>query len=236
MIGESIVGPQLETIEKLLKKLSLFAERSAFPRTSPGASELRGKPYREAYEMVFRENAYDFRLSDQSLFQFNISGTDIHNGSIRYCYYEAPIIVMSYEQFVAFELGLKPDESRYKNMIQEWGDESRTEYEDYVRSSDLKSAVTPLRYDCKANDYRPGIHPASHMHFGVENDIRVGTRRIMTPIAFVLFVIRQRYPDAWSDILKWNNPHQLCRNFRDQLKMVDEKYWCKTDEQELYLA
>lgn len=219
-----------------MKKLHLFAERQRFPNKTLGAKDFRGKPYRERYEFAFKEFAYDFRLNDQSLLLFKKAGEDIHNGSLNFSHLEAPTSVMSYELFVGSLEGLSPGEPDYDKALEAWGDALRPDYEVYVQSLDLKSAVTPLRYDCQAADYRAGLHPASHMHFGFESQIRVGTRRVVTPLGFVLFVVRQRYPTEWSQLLRWENCAQLCRNVRVELNEVDERYWCDGDEQELFLA
>ena len=77
-----------------------------------------------------------------------------------------------------------------------WGDEFRADYEQYVTSVESKRIVTPIRYDYSAAAYREGVHPASHVHFGFANEIRVGTRRVMNPVAFIL----PHVPQIWSVI------------------------------------
>lgn len=235
MIPDSLFYPQLEDIERLLKRLNLLAERQKSPNSALGAAEMKGKAYREQYELMFRELAYNFRMGDQSLLRFTRSGEDIHVGTLSYCYYESPVSVMSYESFVAFYADVAIGTREHKEALKEVGSELASDYEDYISNADLKKATTPLRYDYKAEDYRAGIHPASHVHFGSENDIRVGTKRIMTPLAFVLFIIRQRYPVSWDKLQHWNNHAELCRNVRGKLDEVDANYWNDLDEQELFL-
>ena len=236
MIGEGPFNTQLREIEAILKKLKLFAERQRFPNTSLGAAVFRGKTYREVYDLAFKELAFNFRLTDQSLLFFKKSGTTIHDGSLSFIYYEAPVAVMSYELFLSSEFGLDPTTVEFEKMLKECGDEWLPDYEQYVRASDLKQAVTPLRYDCKAEDYRAGIHPAAHMHFGVENNIRLGSRRVMGPLGFTLFILRQHYPSSWQEVLDWPNCEVLCRQFRTALDEVDAAYWRANDERELHLA
>ena len=107
--------------------------------------------------------------------------------------------------------------------------------EEAVNSMDSKAVVTPLRYDYKATDYKEGIHPASHVHFGFSNDIRVGTRKVMNPVSFVLFVIRQRYPDHWVKYLGIKSSPIICRNVRQNITDVDALYWKQNDSHELVL-
>jgi hypothetical protein len=98
-----------------------------------------------------------------------------------------------------------------------------------------KNVVTPIRYDYKATDYTEGLHPASHVHFGFANEIRIGTRRIMNPISFVLLLIRQRYPDHWKQVLAVKAHQVLCSNVRDTIDEVNEAYWKELDLLEVAL-
>lgn len=235
MIPEGRFNTQLAAIEGLLGRLELLEERQANPNKSLGAGHFRGMKYRQVYEECIREYAYDFRLVDQSLLLFARGGHDQHDGLLGFCYYESPVNVIPYKEFVALELGITPDHPDYKKVIKEFGDELRADYEQYVGSQDSKAVVTPLRFDYKSADYRAGIHPASHMHFGFANHIRVGTRRVMNPISFVLFILRQRYPEKWVAFRKLKTADLLCRNIREQLDMVHDDYWCQEDEHEVAL-
>jgi hypothetical protein len=206
MIGDGQFAAQLETAESILRRMKILAERQAFPNKALGAADFRGLPYREVYGKCVREFAYDFRLSDQSLLLFVKSGDNVHNG-LSFSYYEPPAEVLPYEEFVAAQLGLSPSEPDFQDAIDSWGDELRVDYEQYVDSAELKKAVTPVRYDCKASDYRPGVHPASHVHFGFATDIRVGTRRVLNPLSFILFILRQRYLARGLNSEKRKNSH-----------------------------
>lgn len=236
MIGDGQFRAQLERIEQLLTKLALLADRQHSPNRSLGAAHFRGKPYREVYEISIRELAYDFRLTDQGLLLFTKAGKDIKTGTLSFSFYESPVAVMSYQEFVALQVGIIPSDPNYNKSIEEWADEFMSDYQGYVVSSDLKSLVTPLRYDYKAEDYRPGAHPASHLHFGFANNVRVATRRILNPIAFTLFILRQCYPDAWQRLLSWDESETVTRNVREFLNDVDALYWQSRDEQELFLS
>ncbi len=235
MIPEGRFGAQLEAIKKLLGSLDMLEERQASPNKSLGAAHFRGMNYRQVYEECIREYAYDFRLVDQALLLFTRAGNDEHDGQLDFCYYESPVIVIPYKEFVAMELGIAPTHPDYEKVIGEFGDELRPDYEQYVSSQDSNVVVTPLRFDYKAEDYRPGIHPAAHIHFGFANHIRVGTRRVMNPISFLLFILRQRYPEKWGLFRKLRHSDQLCRNIRDELDLVHEDYWCDEDDREVYL-
>jgi len=112
----------------------------------------------------------------------------------------------------------------------------KRDYENYLANPDIKENVTPLRYDYYPEHYVEGRHPASHFHFGNKNNVRVGTKKVLMPLSFVLFVIRQCYPEAWQKLSGMSDAEILCRNVRDSLEDVDKEFWNKLDQWELILA
>ena len=172
MIGEGTFQAHLSLAETILNHLEILDERQRSPNKRLGASHFKGLDYREIYNECVREFAYDFRLVDQSLLLFVKGGNDCHNGSLSFSFYESPVRVSSYVEFVAGEIGLSPDDEDFKTSFDSWGDSLRPDYEQYVHSVEAKNLVTPLRYDYKATDYKMGVHPASHIHFGFDNDIQ----------------------------------------------------------------
>ena len=235
MIGEGLFFTQLETIENILREINLFEERQRFPNRNLGAKDFKGLSYREVYARYIAEFAYDFRLSDQSLLLFRKGGSNMHDGCLSFSYNESPSDVMSYLEFVADQNNINVEDSSLQEIVSFWGDGLRTDYEQYVNSMELKSAVTPIRYDYHSKDYRSGVHPASHFHFGFGSEIRVAARRVMNPISFVLFVLRQQYPEHWAALWTVQSFSNWRRNVRDNLEMVHSDYWCHGDEGELYL-
>jgi hypothetical protein len=235
MIPEGRFGAQLEAIEKLLGTLELLEERQASPNKLLGAAHFRGMTYRQVYEECVREYAYDFRLVDQALLLFTHAGHNKDDGQLGFCYYESPVNVVAYRDFVALEFGISPIHPHFPKIFAEFGDGLRPDYEQYVTSQDSKAVVTPLRFDYRAEDYRPGIHPAAHLHFGYANQIRVGTRRVMNPLSFFLFILRQRYPEKWLQFRTLKDFEHLSHNVRRKLDLVHEDYWRAEDEHEASL-
>lgn len=235
MIGDGRLQTQLTAVGNILVILNLFEERQQRPNKSLGGSHFKHMSYRQIYEECIREFAYDFRLIDQSLLLFVKKGKDEHDGLLGFSFLECPVSVMSYQEFVGDQYGLSPLDSEFETVLAQFGDDLRFDYEQYVSSTNVKDAVTPLRYDYKATDYKEGSHPASHVHFGFRNDIRVATQRIMNPVSFTLFVIRQRWPDAWRKFLVLADCEKLCRNVRQEIETVNTLYWRKLDDFELFL-
>lgn len=228
MISEGQFGAQLNEIETLLAQRDLLAERNRFPDYSGcGASRFRGKTYQETWEICFREQWYDFLLSDHALLQFRV---DFSLPCLNYVYYESPRDVPTYEDFLVGECGFDPEQ------LPEIGDLFRPEYETALVTSGWNEAFTPFRYDYDPDKYIAGRHPASHIHIGHANDVRIGTQKLLKPLSFILFVFRQQYPDAWICLLDAAEDSHWMRNVRTNLEDVDTAFHNSLDDCEMILA
>ena len=195
---------QVNEIERLLKSHSLLQERNRFPDYGDcGVSLFNQKSYREVWEISFKEQWYDFMLVDHSLIQFK---ADFTQPCFNYAYYESPHRVPTYTDYLVLECGFAPEE------LSDIGDSFRTDYEVSLATSGLKEVFTPIRYDYDPERYVEGRHPASHIHVGSSNNLRIGARMLLKPMSFVLFVFRQCYPNIWMDLLESENDNILLRN------------------------
>lgn len=111
----------------------------------------------------------------------------------------------------------------------------REDYEAAMISASLKETVTPIRYDYAPGQYKAGRHPASHVHCGFNNEIRVCTKRIVQPFSFACFIIRQRYPDCWQNLLTQMDCRQLSARIVDGLEAVPNDYFGEPDACEFSL-
>ena len=50
---------------------------------------------------------------------------------------------------------------------------------------------------------KEGQHPAAHIHLGVDSPIRLSCKYKLKPMSFILFVLRQFYPDEWTRLLTY---------------------------------
>jgi hypothetical protein len=217
---------QLNIAWDIIRQLNLQFDRIWSPSYSGAqASSFRGLNYSQVWKKCLSEQLYDFQLVDNSFFQFRVES--FGPVKVGYAYYECPYRCMSYSEFILQELGGDPADV---------GDAFMTDYSNYIVSSFPKDTVTPLRYDYAPDDYTEGRHPASHIHFGHCNNIRVGTRHILLrPLAFLLFVIRQYYPDKWIELLRDDKAWIWCRDIRDNLDEVHANYWKELDKLEMSL-
>lgn len=222
MIGTGRFEAQVNECGKVLRQAGLLETTRNHWTTPAGFRSLcRNKTYLQLWRFLYENRYFDYRLSDSALLLFHhgaVGGTEL-----TYSYYESPYDALAYADFVEREIG---------EPIGLVGDALREEYETYVSACDVKGTVTPVRYDYDPCTYRPGVHPASHVHLGFESNVRVGTRRLFHPVTFVLLVIRQCYPNAWLRLLDVDEGRTWAGQIRDALAEIPECYSTAADELE----
>lgn len=183
MIGEGKFGADVNGGFALLQELALAAYRNPRPAVDTETTDvLRGSAgYVEEYNRYLTRQAYDFLLDDGSFFFFRYKPQN--ETLLSYGYFEAPYVGVSHSQFTS-----------------EFGDRSGgwQDYEEYCAQRPLRPHVLPLRYDWSPALYREGAHPASHLHMGYRSDLRLAVDALLTPIHFILLVIRHFYVSAWE--------------------------------------
>ena len=149
--------------------------------------------------------------------------------SSEYCYryLDSPLDAMSYQDFVRDYLECD---------VEDIGEEAWPDYEDYILSSDAKEAVSPIRYDYQQRFYAAGVHPVSHLHFGLNNEIRIAAERVWRPATFVLFVLRQVYPSDWKRVLGSTHITMWSKHVREDLERVPSGFRVLEDLFEPFLA
>lgn len=219
--------PQLVHAWQLCSELGLGNLRNyspPYPSGLPG--ELRRRGYRDGYSFLLANRLFDFQFQDGSILQFR-AGTEGGHPLLSYSYYEVPFDIPTYADFLIQELGTTEEEV---------GEFFIEDYEQVVREADLKASVTPIRYDYSPNLYREGVHPASHFHIGYDNQVRIALERILTPSAFILFVIRHCYPDSWTKLISEDSAIARVRRLvREDLETVPKHFWKGTDLVEVSL-
>lgn len=207
--------------EQLLKSCELFLERNYWPKYSGlDAAMMRAMDYEEQWRECLKNRWYDYLLNDQSFIQFRLQPYP------SFSYYDCPLEAVSFEDFSIQQVG---------EGWEMYMEHLREEYDAYLETLVDRKSVTPLRYDYDVNSYKPGFHPAAHIHFGFGCNIRIATTKELNPVSFVLFVIRQHYPRAWVDFLDSGGINNFRREIRDNLRSVPGQYWNAYDSHELRL-
>jgi hypothetical protein len=170
----------------------------------------------DQWKESLEQNWYHLRLEDHSIFVF-----DTVRATTSYSFLDRPIDVPTFREYLTAR-GLAFDTKNRERFSDE--------YQEVMATAALRRHITPIRYDQDTNAYRIGVHPAAHIHIGVDNPIRIPVRRYLDPRAFVLFVIRQMYPECWERLQAGLNPMELERSIRHSLQQIEEKYFQDLDQ------
>jgi hypothetical protein len=212
---------QLEQTEKLLTAVDLLETRNSYPNYAAYSVSLaRELSYFELWKYCYENQYFDFILNDWSLVILR------HSPGLSYSFLDCPIRTCTYNDFCEQILEVPTDQ---------WGEEYRDLYEEYIMQRPLKESVTPARYDFAPKDYKSGIHPASHFHLGHDSNIRLATKHIIKPLAFGLFVCRQFFPNHWEKFLRHSNKQDWGKHASQTLEQIDDSLFSDDDKFELWL-
>jgi len=224
----------LEDVKKILKDVNILkSENTTRKRTVSSwkfsedfIHESQKNDYIKLFNIILKNADYDFILTDDAVFQFSCSENGkLENGTIRYAYYPNPYECKSYEDF------LIDNGENFK----ECGDLYREEYVQYVSECEIKQSITPIRYDYDYSLYIPGKHPASHLHIGLEENFRIPVSKMLTPVKFVVFVMKNIYFEHWN--CGYDDEIQ-CRSFltaKTQCEKLNRDLFSDEEKQMLYL-
>jgi hypothetical protein len=181
----------------------------------------REASYTDMWQLARGNKWYHIEFDDLSIFQFQ------NAPSPSYHFIDCPIDIPTLHDFLV---------SRGLNYRDRYNAAVAEEYQDVIETAPLKAHVCPIRYDYDANGYEEGIHPAAHIHIGLDNEIRLRMRREMSPLSFIYFVLRQRYPDNWRKVLTSPMHEGISHQLREGLPLVGAAYCRKLDICELELS
>lgn len=174
---------------KVLEDLGL-AESFSVPGVLEINEEFRdlalggAKRYSELYLTGLRQSYYNILLLDFSFLQFSWSGEN----AVRYAYYPNP--------FISGDADLL----RFRKLRKLF-EEGAIGLEDYYTLLDEtppEGRIPLLRYENAPDQWKELSHPCSHLHVGFHGDNRWPFRRLLTPLAFTLFVSKQYYSTEWT--------------------------------------
>lgn len=207
---------QLNTLEGYLSNLHLLKQRNLYQGPEFQMSSIRDLSYDEVWMAHFKKNWYHFLLEDNSLLFFKTEQPE------SFSYLGCPYVCFSYREFVA-ENGLDYTEIR---------DSLSEDYENYLMQSELKQFPDYFRYDFDPGSYRPGLHPASHIHCGLTESVRIGILYEMDIMAFVGFILRQIYPGVWQTVLKNKGDYPELFGFKQGLTLINKQFYATNDQQQ----
>lgn len=93
-----------------------------------------------------------------------------------------------------------------------------------------------IRYDYDFSEYKEIIHPISHIHIGNDNNLRIPIDKILEPLEFGLFVIKNIYLNEWNSLLENDNIKSKYLKGKHQLEGLDEDFFTDSERKFLYLG
>ncbi|MFZ3001397.1 MAG: DUF2290 domain-containing protein [Undibacterium umbellatum] len=167
--------------------------------------------YEDIFLLGLRKSHYNFLTSDHSYFQFTWSNED----DVRYAFYPNPYIGSSSQHL-----------DQYKKWYELFTADLIT-LDDYLKLVDDvrgQGRKPVLRYENAPSQYKNVAHPCSHLHIGLHGEDRWPVRRILSPLAFALIILRNYYSNNWNTYGEINSTSGL--NILDE-EFISERQSCK---------
>lgn len=220
---------------KLTKRFNLF--KSIGVKPVGGHSSIIKKVskrhrHTDIYKVAIDNFDYEILLNDDSIFQFSL------DKDVRYAFIQNPNNFVTKEDYLS-EI-FSPDELMSFSDI-ELGNLLDTidekDYQQYLNEQELNISANYIRYDAGELGYKPLVHSFSHLHIGMNEHLRIPCSRVLTPLKFVIFCLKNTYYKIWKDFIYFNSDFEneilqyksLCNN-------VNPSFWKKNEESELFLS
>lgn len=139
--------------------------------------------YEDVFVCALRLGHFNLQLRDFSLFQFSKDGDDL-----RLCFYPSPF---GLQEFLKIK------------KVTDQLDTGAIDFETYcffLEGVRFNARRPLIRYEYSTAQYRPGVHPASHLHIGTYGDDRWVCERILTPLAFAHLIGRLYFAADWEAV------------------------------------
>lgn len=182
------------------------------------------------YDIAIDNRDYELLLDDDSIFQFNKNGD-----SYRYAFIQSHVTYYSFLDFLA-EIFDEDEIPKDNDSLEEIRIDYAEDYEQRRNEQKLNLGAMYIRYDADAKGYRPNFHSYAHFHIGINNSFRLPSSIILTPLSFVLFVLKHVYISLWEIALKERIINDEIFQFKQLCENVPEDLWCQQEKMEFYIT
>lgn len=222
-MNEGQIKSSTERTRMLLKELGLYKNHSNPSGKKQFISDVES--LRNAYDYYTENFCYSFLLEDDGLILINYDLTE--RIDLTFSYIGRPTKFVSYEEYLA----------GFGWTLSDVGELFLSEWEQALSEQEQKNAQLYIRYDLSTHLYKRGLHPVSHLHIGIENEVRIPSAVIFSPLMFMCFIVKQVYPQKWKKVLEDAN---LQENYFHQCKSgcgrVENEFFDDFDQLELFLG
>ncbi len=185
----------------------------------------RQKDFIATYDNAIKLNNYHLLLFDDSFIQFELIEPD-KKIQLRYSYYQYPYDFMTYEEYLA------SNKLTFYNV----GYERMDEFDQLLSEAPKKESFLSIRYDYSEDLYNPGVHSVSHFHIGYGESMRITSSICITPILFVMFILKNIYYSKWKMIIKDADFLKKYNKVKDKCDKIEKCFFNDLDKKELYLT
>lgn len=207
-----------------------FASSDPLP-VSPGFRDmvLSGEAsHADLFSHCLSNSYYNFMLFDHSFFQFGWAA----NGDLRYAFYPNPYVshssaVQKFRKYRKMHSENKIDDEEFFGLAQALG---------------ARGDVPIFRYEHSVVQYVTLSHPCSHMHIGVHGENRWAVRRILTPLAFCMLMVKHYYSEEWGLGESVENDRTYNRFEADLIaekancRIIGPDQFCEAEERSFHFA
>jgi len=218
------------TLLKKFKLLKRKGEKGNGNYSDEFLKVSKGNNIVETYKCAIKNGDYDFLLNDESILQFQKNSDDL-----RYAFIQNPYNFISKDEYVTLIYTAEDLEELSEFSIEEMVDEN--EYEQFLNEQSLNSVSNYFRYDCSPAGYRPLVHSHSHFHIGMNENVRIASSKMITPLKFTKFCIKNTYYENWKSQFELdpNFAVEVIKMKNDCLPLSADK-WDPAENNDLHLT
>jgi len=223
----SIFFTSREKAKNLLNKYDLLSNSYFIDeKISNGyIDHCRKKNFYNAYMTAIKNFDYHLLLFDESFFQFEYNKNN-KKVELRYAFFQFPFKFPSYKEYLNLK-NLSFNLTGYK---------LKDDYEQELNEAPRKTDYAIIRYDYSEKEYSHGVHSVSHFHIGRCDSIRISSYKLVTPLLFVIFILKQVYYDIWNQLI--TNPKFLgeYKGLKSKCDDIKNYFFKGLDKEELFLT
>lgn len=216
----------VEEAKNLLNKFDLLKNSNFLnkPISEDFARRSRKEDFITTYNTALKFNDYHLLLFDDSFIQFELAEQSI-KPQLRYSYYQFPFVFPTYNEY------LKSKHTEFNEV----GYKYEEEYDQALIEAPKKDSFLSIRYDYSEKEYDPGVHSVSHFHIGHGDSIRITSSIFITPLLFVIFIIKNIYFEKWHSLIKDGDFLKRYEKVKNKCEKIEDCFFNELDKYELYL-
>lgn len=231
-MNDAVFKISINEAGKILKKMNFLKNKKDInigKYSQESLDAIKSGDLKTIYQTAIDNNDYELLLDDDSIFQFSKNGD-----KLRYAYIQSQSIYFSFQDFM-LEMFDENDIPTDKQFLEEMEVDYAEEYEQRRAEQKINLGAMYIRYDVDKNGYRPNLHSYAHIHIGLNNTLRLPCSIILTPLSFVLFVIKHVYITHWEIAINKNIINEEIFHFKKFCKEISKEFWKIEEQRELYI-